>query len=78
MRPQDYLLYKPIKKTFNKPIIKAFKKIFNKIFQQRPVIKTQIVGLGVIEDLMHTLMGHLKIFKKLSLFLDMENKFLII
>ena len=57
MRPQEYLLYKPpvkafkkiIKKNFNKPNIKAF----NKIFQQWPMIKAQIVG-------------NLKIFKKIS------------
>lgn len=34
MRQQDYLLYKHIKKTFNKPPVKAFKKIYKKIFNR--------------------------------------------
>ena len=29
-RPQEYLLYKPIKKTFNKPPVKVFNKNKNK------------------------------------------------
>ena len=42
MRPQEYSHYKPIKKTFNKPLIKAFKKIFNsgclKIFKKLSLV----------------------------------------
>ena len=34
MKQQEYLLYKPIKKTFNKPPVKDFKKIFKKIFNR--------------------------------------------